>query len=45
MAFYSNGTINPDDMIISVDIMDQVFQLGKLYDKDYNQHKQQYQQS
>ena len=45
MASNSIGSINPDNMIISFDTMDQVFQLAKLLDKGYNQHKQQYQQS
>ena len=45
MASNSNDIINPDDMIISFDTMNQVFQLVKLFGKYYNEYKQQHQQS
>ena len=45
MASISNDTTNPDDLIISFDTMDQVFQLAKLFVKYYNEHKQQHQES
>ena len=45
MASNSNDTINPDDMIINFDSMNQVFQLVKLFGKYYNKYKQQHQQS
>ena len=45
MASNSNDTTNPDDMIISFDTMNQVFQLVKLFGKYYNEYKQQHQQS
>ena len=45
MAYNSNDSINPDDMIISFNTMDQVFQLAKLFGKYYKEYKQQHQQS
>ena len=42
MASNSNNTINPDDMIISFDTMNQVFELAKLCEKYYNKYKQQH---
>ena len=45
MAFNSNDTINPGDMINSFDTINQVFQLVQLFGKYYNEYKQQHQQS
>ena len=44
MASNSNDTINPDDIIISFDTMNQAFQLVKLFRKYYHEYKQQHQQ-
>ena len=41
MASNSNDITNPDDMIISFDTMNQVFQLVILCGKYYNEYKHQ----